>query len=277
MSEPGTQRRVLVTGAGSGIGQAVAERLARSGWTVTGTVRDSGRAESLGRAAEGAGLTLRFLPLDFAVPVSVTALADRVASDGGLDVVVHNAGAGVFGSVEDVGADLVAAQLVANLIGPLDLTRRLLPGLRARRGRVIWIGSLAGRLSLPFQAHYSASKAAVAAISDAMRMELAPSGVQVTCVEPGDFATGFTSARRVVSSDTTVYRDAQTRCLAAVERQERTAPGPAQVAEAIERLCRMPRPPARLPVGPGARLTCLAHRLLPDALRELIVRKHYDQ
>ena len=113
-------------------------------------------------------------------------------------MLVNNAGSGVFGAVEHVGADDAARQFAVNLFGPLELTRRLLPSLRASGGRVIWIGSLAGRIALPFQSHYSATKASVAAVSDAMRMELRPLGVQVSCVEPGDFATGFTDARTIV-------------------------------------------------------------------------------
>ena len=141
---------------------------------------------------------------------------------------------------------------------------------------MIWIGSLAGRISLPFQSHYSATKAAMAAMSDAMRMELRPLGVRVTCVEPGDFATNFTAARTIVGDPRSPYRAAHDRCLRRVEAQERGGPDPGRVAAAVERLCTMRRPPARMPVGPGAGATCLLLRLLPDRVRELVVRRHYD-
>ena len=199
----------------------------------------------------------------------LASFAEAIRFGGGPDIVVHNAGFGVFGAVEDVGADLVAEQFAVNLFGPLELTRQLLPALRDRRGQVIWIGSLAGRISLPFQAHYSATKAAVAAVSDAMRMELAPHGVRVSCVEPGDFATGFTAARVMHRRPDSPYLAAQARCLSAVERQERGAPAPERVAAAVERLCRAEQPAARRPVGQGARATCLLLRLLPDRLREI--------
>jgi NAD(P)-dependent dehydrogenase (short-subunit alcohol dehydrogenase family) len=276
MTQSPAARHVLVTGAGRGIGRAIAERLARGGFDVVGTVRDAARARALTEEARAGGRRLRYEPLELGRGADVASFAGAIRSGGGPDIVVHNAGFGVFGAVEEVGADLVAEQFAVNLFGPLELTRQLLPALRERRGQVIWIGSLAGRISLPFQAHYSATKAAVAAISDAMRMELAPHGVRVSCVEPGDFATGFTAARVVQRRPESPYLAAQTRCLSAVERQERGAPPPERVAAAVERLCRAEPPAARRPVGQGARATCLLLRLLPDRLRELIVAKHYE-
>jgi len=274
MGTPANQKNVIVTGAGSGLGQAIAERLAQAGYAVIATVRDPGRARELTAKAAAAQPSLRFLPLDLGSPASI---AEFASAAGGVDIVVHNAGYGVFGSIEDVGADLVAQQFTVNVQGPLDLTRRLLPGLRARKGQVIWVGSLAGRISLPFQGHYSATKFAIAAVSDAMRMELKPHGVRVTCVEPGDFSTGFTAARTVVARADSAYTAQHDRCLAAVVKQETGAQGPEAVARLVERLCAAANPPARVPVGKDAGLLCLLLRLLPDGLRELIVRKTYAQ
>lgn len=277
MTQPAEVRTVLVTGAGSGIGRAVAGRLGRAGFQVVGTVRDIGRARALTEEARAAGQPVRYVALELASMAGMEELAGEIEAGGGLDILVHNAGFGVFGAVEEVGADRVAEQFAVNLFGPLELTRRLLPTLRARRGQVIWIGSMAGRISLPFQAYYSATKAAIAAISDALRMELGPHGVRVTCVEPGDFSTGFTAAREVVGAPGSVYGAAHARCLNAVEGQERAGPAPDWVAVAVERLCRAGNPPARKPVGPFSRTMCLLLRLLPDRLRELIVRQHYAQ
>jgi len=268
-------RSVLVTGAGGGFGRAIAERLARSGDRVVGTVRSPERAARLTEEARAAGLELTLLPLEITDAAQAGALAKRLEAQGGLDLLVHNAGFGVFGAVEGVDGESAGRQFAVNLLGPLELTRALLPGLRRRRGRVVWIGSLAGRFALPFQAHYSASKAAVAALSDAMRIELAPLGVSVSCVEPGDFATGFTDARQRPLADDSPYADRLARCLDAVEQQERGGGDPAWVARAVERLSRMRRPPARLPVGRWARTMCLLGRLLPDRAREALVRQLY--
>ncbi len=277
MPEPLHRPNVLVTGAGSGIGRAIAERLSRAGYTVIGTVRSATKAAELSRGADAAGRGLGFRPLELTSTAEIAALVAEIEQRGGAGIVVHNAGFGVFGSVEQVDGDAVARQFEANLFGPLELTRRLMPGLRARKGQIIWIGSLAGRIALPFQAHYSATKAAIASISDAMRMELRPHGVRVTCVEPGDFATRFTDARVALDPGDSIYAEAHGRCLREVEKQERGAASPELVAALVERLCRMSDPPARAPVGPSAGSTCLMLRLVPDRLRELIVRKHYAQ
>jgi NAD(P)-dependent dehydrogenase (short-subunit alcohol dehydrogenase family) len=268
---------ILVTGAGGGVGRSIAERFGRAGHRVLGTTRSAGRVRALNEAARAAGLDLSYSRLEYPSAADIDALVQDVESRGRLDVLVNNAGSGVFGAVEHVGADEVAGQFAVNLFGPLELTRRLLPSLRASGGRVIWIGSLAGRISLPFQSHYSATKASVAAISDAMRMELKPLGVQVSCVEPGDFATGFTDARAIVDPAGSAYRPAQERCLRAVEQQERSGPSPDRVAVLVERLCRMRRMPARAPVGELARTVCVALRLLPDRVRERAVRRMYRQ
>jgi len=274
MDRDDRRRAALVTGAGSGIGRAIAERLARAGDRVTGTVRDPARAEALSAEASRSGLPLEYRPLELTSGQSIAALAGSFLP-AGLDLLVHNAGFGVFGAVEDVGADLVTRQFAVNLFGPLDLTRRLLPALRARRGHVIFVGSLGGRIALPFQGHYSASKAAVAALSDALRLELAPHGVRVTCVEPGDFATGFTDSRVIAGPTHSVYGPQAAACLREVERQERGAPDPGLVARLVERLSHRGNPPARCPIGRGARSISVALRFLPDRIRERAVLRHY--
>ncbi len=275
MDETRRARRSVVTGAGSGLGRAIAERLAGADDQVIGTVRSPERAAALSEKAREAGLRLRFVPLELGALEQVRATARALEAEGGVDLLVHNAGFGLFGAIEQTDDGSVAHQFAVNLFGPLELTRLLLPGLRARRGRVIWIGSLAGRLSLPFQAHYSATKAAIASVSDAMRLELAPLGVAVTCVEPGDFSTGFTDARQRAGADDPLYRERIERCLQAVEQQERDGAQPALVARAVEKLSRLKSPPARYPVGRWANTLCLLHRLLPDAVRESVVRRLY--
>jgi NAD(P)-dependent dehydrogenase (short-subunit alcohol dehydrogenase family) len=277
MKAPLRDKRVLVTGAGSGIGLAIAHRLSAAGYEVVGTVRDPLRAGPLTADAVAASKSITFLPLDLASAASIDRLVAKLEAAGGVDIVVNNAGHGVFGAVEEVDAQQTAHQFAANVFGPLELTRRLLRGLRDRKGQVIWIGSLAGRISLPFQAHYSATKSAISSLSDALRMELRPLGVRVTCVEPGDFSTGFTSARQIVAGTASPYASQHARCLAAVEKQEREAPAPDRVASLVERLCAMPDPPARVPIGENARTLCLLLRLLPDRIRELIVRRTYAQ
>lgn len=279
-SGPGAQaapyrHTVLVTGAGSGLGRAMAQHLALAGDRVFATVRSPVRARAATVEATKEGVPMQFLPLELTDSADIDAVVATLQASGGLDVLVLNAGFGVFGAIEDVDDAMAAKQFAVNVLGPLALTRRLLPMLRARRGHVIWIGSLAGRLALPFQGHYSATKAAVAAVSDAMRIELAPFGVRVTCIEPGDFSTGFTNARVVATPPTSPYRVAAGKCLRAAEDQERAGPSPAQVARVVAAIAGSRHPPARRPVGRWARTICWLAGWLPDALRERLVAANY--
>jgi short-subunit dehydrogenase len=268
-------RRILVTGAGRGIGGAIAGRLAAAGHAVVGTVRDQDRARVLTDVARQQGLRLIFIPLDLRQHDSVETAASRVLADGPLDVLINNAGFGLFGAVEDAAAEEVARQFEVNLLGPIQLTRLLLPSLRERKGRIIWVGSLAGRQSLPFQGHYSATKAGVAALSDALRMELRPLGVQVACVEPGDISTGFTDARVTTCAGSSVYAAAAARSRAAVEHEERHAPDADCVARVVERLVVLRRLPTRVAVGRLSRTTTLLLRLLPHSFGQFAVRVLY--
>lgn len=268
-------RRVLVTGIGSGLGKAIALRLARAGDQVVGTVIDLARARAFALEAREAGLAIDCRALELSDHAQIDELASWLESSGGVDVVIHNAGFGVFGPVEEVDAEATQRQFAVNLFGPLHLTRRLLPGLRSRKGRIIWVGSLAGRLALPFQAHYSATKAATASVCDALRMEVGPFGVPVTCVEPGDFATGFTRARQERAAAASFYEGRLRACREQVESMERGGADPELVARVVEEVSRQRRPPARRPVGRWARAICLLQRLLPDRLREVFIRSTY--
>ena len=268
-------RRVLVTGAGSGIGRAIAERLSRSGCSVLATVRDAERARHLTAEAQRAALALEYRAMDLDSSEQIDAFASALEAEGGVDVLVNNAGFGVYGAVEETDRDEVARQFQVNVFGPLHLTRRLLPSLRRRHGRIVWIGSLAGRQSLAFQGHYSATKAATAAISDALRMELKPLGVSVSCVEPGDVATGFTSARVIAATAESVYADRARRSLAVVERGERTSRGPEAVARAVEKLVMRRHPPPRVATGHLGRTIAVFLRLVPYRVAQAVVARLY--
>ncbi len=269
-------RKILVTGAGSGLGKAIAERLAKCGDQVVGTVRNEERAQMLTEQAREAQLSIYYSPLEISNSDSIHFLASSLNAQGGVDGVVHNAGFGVFGPIEEVNAQSTLRQFAVNLFGPLELTRLLLPSVRENRGFIIWIGSLGGRLAMPFQAHYAATKAAVASISDSMRMELKPFGVRVCCVEPGDFATGFTDARQDKSRAQSLYQGRLRACLAAINQQESQGANPKLVARQVEKLSKKSNPPARKAVGQWARTTVVLQRIFPDSLREWVTTKYYQ-
>ncbi len=204
------------------------------------------------------------------------AVADVVARAGHLDAVVCNAGFGIFGSIEETPLDSARAQFETNVFGVLACLRAALPHLRASRGRVALVGSLSGRAPIPFQAHYSASKAAVDSLAQALRMEIAPFGVAVSLVEPGDIKTAFNEATDFGDTRRSAYGERIARCEAVIRRSLVEAPGPELVARAVLRALTDARPRVRYPVGPDSRAVPFARRALPDWLALRFIRRHFE-
>ena len=190
---------VLITGASSGIGAATARRLGEVGYEVFGTSRRPEAQPSLP--------TVRWIAMDVRDEASVaTAVEEVLAEAKRLDALVCNAGVGLFGSVEEVPLERAKEQFETNFFGTLRLLRAVLPHMRAgRHGRIVVVGSLAGRSPIPFSAHYSASKAAVDALVLALRSELDGHGVHVSLVEPGDINTPFNDRMQWMDSSASPY------------------------------------------------------------------------
>ncbi len=190
-SESTTPRVVLVTGASGGIGLATASRLVDAGHVVFAAARRPGALEALAEELHA----VHPIALDVTDASSIDRVVDevRTVTDGyGLDVLVNVAGTMVLGPVEAVPDDLVRTQFQVNVLGLLAVTRAFLPQMRARgSGRIVNVSSVLGRFSLPGSGVYSASKFALEALSDALRMEVAPFGVRVVLVEPGVVGTSL--------------------------------------------------------------------------------------
>jgi NAD(P)-dependent dehydrogenase (short-subunit alcohol dehydrogenase family) len=239
----------IVTGASTGIGRATALLLARSGYRVFATVRTDEAAASL-RAA-GAGSALEVVRMDAGDEAQVHRVArDVLARAGRVDVLVNNAGFAQLGSVEDLSRDEIRREFEVNVFGPMHLAREVLPSMRARgSGRIVNVSSLAGRTSVPLMGAYCASKSALEAFSDALRVEARPFGVRVVVVEPGSVRTEFQRAalaygKRVLESPSPyagVYRGY-------LDGGFETDAGasPEQVARAVLRVVRARRPRARV-------------------------------
>jgi len=195
------QLKVLVTGASSGIGRATALELAGRGHTVFASARRVGELDQLARANE----KIEAVPMDVTDGESVRAAAARVEelSDGyGVDVLVNSAGYALGGPVEALSAEAVQHQFQTNVFGLLDVTRAFLPRMRERRnGRIINVSSVVGRVVFPGMGVYAATKYALEALSDALRMELAPFDVSVVLVEPGFVKTDIGDASRQQAAD----------------------------------------------------------------------------
>ena len=265
-------RTVLITGCSSGIGRASAERFLNEDWTVYATARDT---DDIADLKDAGAATAK---LDVTNARAVERVVDRIVDEQGqIDCLVNNAGYGQFGPVEDVPTDAVADQFDVNVYGPHRLTRAVLPHMREQEdGTIINVSSLYGRITTPGMGVYSASKFALEALSDALRAEVDPHGIDVVLVEPGVVETDFAdttddSRDRLDASGAyeAIYEGQSDR--RAIEYDGLFGIPPADVATVIYDAAAMTDPDPRYAVGHGARLI-LAIRHLPDRWRDAAFR-----
>ena len=273
-----SEQSILITGATSGIGRDAALRLAGAGHVVLAGGR---RRDALaGLAAESRG-RIEPLVLDVTEPASVEAareLVERRTGGRGLDVLVNNAGYALPGPLEALAEADLRGLFDTNLFGLLAVTRAFLPAMRERGlGRVVNVGSIMGRVAMPLLGAYNASKHAVAAVTDTLRMELAPFGVSVVLVEPGALRTGF-AARALAGLDP--YRDPGSPYAAALAgtdaawaRVYKFAPGPSAAGRAIARAATADRPAPRYVVPARNRLVVAALAALPTPAADAAKRR----
>lgn len=264
------KRIVLVTGASSGIGLATARRFAAAGHVVYGTSRRPCQIEGI-----------HMLTMDVCADDPVQAGIRQILTEQGrLDILVSNAGMGLAGSIEDTTVEEAKAQFETNYFGALRVIREVLPIMRAQRsGSIVGVSSMAAPLAIPFQAGYSASKAALEATLTALRGEVGPFGIRVGCVLPGDTRTGFTEARRpaeaTVSAASNAYRERCDRSIRRMARDERNGVSPDKVARAIVKTAMSTNPPVRRAVGADYTLLLFIRRMLPERLVASLVNRLY--
>lgn len=268
-----TGRVVLITGASSGIGFQAARDLARAGHTVYAGARRVERMRPL-RALGVTPVALDVTDQDACTGVVETIMAEQ----GRIDVLVNNAGYGSFGAVEDVDLTEARRQIEVNVLGLAALTRAVLPHMRARRsGTIINMSSMGGRLVTFMGGWYHATKYAVEALSDALRMEVADFGIDVVLIEPGGIRTdwGTIAADHLESSARGgAYEKAAGRVAANMRRlyASRRMSDPQVVVRAIRGAVEARRPRSRYLVGLGAKPLVAAHALLPARLFDRIMR-----
>ncbi|WP_163989627.1 SDR family oxidoreductase [Pyxidicoccus caerfyrddinensis] len=264
-------RVVLITGASSGIGRACAELLSERGHTVYGTSR-----QPLTEAPKG----WRWLELDVTRDDSVRRAVDAVlAAEGRIDVVVNNAGYALAGSLEDTSIEEARQQFETNLLGVLRVCKAVLPSMRERRsGLFIHISSLGGAVGLPFQGLYSASKFALEGLTESLRQEVAPFGIQATLVQPGDVHTRITENRVLASQSGqgSAYRAPFETALKTIEADERDGVPPEDVARTVLELLEHGRVRVRYSVGKLVqRAAVMAKWVLPSRAFEALVMSLY--
>jgi NAD(P)-dependent dehydrogenase (short-subunit alcohol dehydrogenase family) len=277
-----------VTGASTGIGRATALRLAAAGWTVLAGIRDDAAGERLRADAASPG---RVLPvsLDVTDPQQIVAAVARVqepaddrgtAFSGGLDALVNNAGIGLGGPVELLSAEDLRRQFDVNVLGQIAVTQAMLPALRRARGRIVFLSSIGGRVAMAYTAPYAASKHAIEAFGDALRVELHGSHIQVALIEPGSVATpiwekGRADAERVVVPEAleSTYGHVPAAMDKVLADTARRGVPPELVAETIERALDSRRMRARYVVGRDAKAMLVLRRLLPDLVFDRVARR----
>jgi len=263
---PADLKVVLVTGASSGIGQAIAHHLAARSWRVFGTSRIQTTA------FDG----IEMVPMDVDNDGSVErAVAVIVEKAGRLDAVVNNAGWALMGPIEDTPMADARAQMETNFFGVLRVCRAALPVMRQQRaGHIVNISSLGGMFGMPFSGIYSASKFAVEGLSESLRLETRRFGVRVVLIEPGDMRTQLPQRRRMVQAlrHGSAYDESFARFQAKQSQDEAKAPTPDAVAALVERVLRDPRPAMRYSVGKwDQRMVVPLKRWLPYRWFERIV------
>lgn len=266
------RRTVLVTGASSGIGRACARHLAGRGWRVFGTSRRADAAPQ-----EGVEMVRMDVDDDASVQGAVAAVLER---EGRMDAVVNNAGWALAGAVEDTTADEARAQLDTNFLGVWRVCRAVLPAMRAAgRGHIVNVGSIGGRVGLPYQAAYSASKFAVAGFTEALSGEVRPFGIRAVLIEPGNYRTGITATRRIAAGagEASAYAGIFANVLRIIERDENQGADPDAVARLVGRVLDNPSPRLRYLVGPAFERAAAAggRALLPGRLFERVIMRLY--
>lgn len=268
------QPSVLITGCSSGIGRALADAFRAAGYAVWATARKDSDLAALEQAGFHA------VQLDVNDGDALQQLATRLSEEiGGLDVLINNAGYGAMGPLLDGGVEAMQRQFETNVFSIVGVTRAFFPLLRRSRGLVVNIGSVSSVLVTPFAGAYCASKAAVHALSDALRMELAPFSIEVMEVQPGAIASSFGAnasqqAEALIREDSPWWplRDG----IRARAKASQDNPTPAndfatQLLAAVQRDTR----PRLLRLGNGSRALPLLATLLPKALLERVLRKRF--
>ncbi len=276
---PANTGAVFITGASTGIGAATALHLAALGHRVFAGVRKAEDGEALQRRG---GVLIVPVIIDVTSAASIVSAMQTVgaaAGVGGLGALVNNAGIAVSGAWEYVGRERLLNQFEVNVFGTVAVTQAFLPLVRRGKGRIIIVTSIAGKHAPPFYGPYAASKHALEAFGDSLRLELRPWGVPVSLIEPGAIDTpiwdkGLSLADEVMNEMPADARDRYAPYIEAArrsgEKAGRNGIAPERVAEAIAHAVRSPRPETRYFVGRDARLRAIAMRVLPDRVLDTL-------
>lgn len=263
-------KRIFLTGASSGIGLAIAKSLIARGDEVWGTSRNPARLQLP---------QLHPVQLDLSNPDSITTAFETALGEAGhFDVVINNAGSGHFGPAENLSEKEIASQFQVLVFGQLQLMRLALHAMRSRdQGLIINVTSLASRLPVPFMAAYNSAKAALAAFTMSIQLELPSSQIQVVDLQPGDICTDFNEVIDKSAKSDPRYDTNVAKTWKAVDHNLKQAPKPDLVARYVCQIIDQTNPPLRVTVGDAfqTKIAPLIFRFLPQSLRIWGLKKYY--
>ena len=264
------QQIVLVTGASSGIGKAIAEDLAKQGYYVFASARSMDKLEAMRSS------NIEPLQLDVTDPQAIQAAVEHIqSSKGRIDVLVNNAGYGIYGTVEGLTTEQVRRAFDVNVFGLGQITQAVIPLMREQNsGTIINMSSVVGKVSTPVLGWYAASKHAVEGLTDALRLEVKSFGIKVVLIEPGSINTGFEDIAMATlekSNDPAVYQDLRAGFSRLIRRGFVSAPGPEAVVKEVNKALSSNHPKARYAAGRDSKMFIAAKNILSDRIVDQVV------
>jgi NAD(P)-dependent dehydrogenase (short-subunit alcohol dehydrogenase family) len=261
---------VLITGGSSGIGKSIGEFLHHKGFVVYGTSRNPERVLNS---------IFPLIALDVRDADSIHSAVDKIITiSGRLDVVINNAGVGITGPLEEIPMEEIKNNFETNFFGPIEVMKAVLPQMRSQQsGLIINVTSIAGYMGLPYRSVYSASKGALELITEALRMEVKPFGIQITNIAPGDFATNIAAGRfhaPVIKGS--AYELSYGNNLKTMNDHVDSGSNPNEMADAVYAIIQNPNPKIHYKVGAFMqKFSIVLKRILPDKVYEKMLMNHY--
>ena len=271
------EKVALVTGSSSGIGYETSLSLARDGYFTYATMRDLNKAKEIRKISEDEGLPLEVIELDVDNEQSIELAINTIfGNKGRIDVLVNNAGWGMWGTTEDVSLDEFKEQFETNFFSVIRMIQKVAPIMRKQgTGDIVNISSIAGRIGFPVFTAYNSSKFALEGLSESLRFELGPFGVNVIIIEPGVIKTNFINAMKTAkkADESDVYRDITLKVVTGVKMMAEMGTSPKEVANVIIKSLKEETPLPRYVVGNDAAMFLEAKKMKTDIEFENYLKK----
>ena len=269
------EKVAIVTGSSSGIGFETALALAREGYYTYATMRDTKKGNQIKEIAKKEKLKLEVLEIDVDKNETVQSAINKIMNEKNrIDVLVNNAGYGLFGCLEDLSMDDLKAQFETNFFGIVRTSQAVIPVMRKQKsGIIVNISSVAGRIGFPVSPAYISSKFALEGLSESMRYELSPFGINIIIIEPGVIKTNFMSSTRKSTKPDSVYKDITNKVIMGISMMAEMGTHPQEVAKTIIKAIKSENPLPRYVVGNDAVMFLEAKKTKTDLEFENYIKK----